>query len=352
MLEARPGALVLEDGRRFEGELLGGEARGEVVFTTVMTGYPEVVTDPSYRDQIVVMCFPEIGIYGHRKEELESAGPQPAALVVRQIFDRDVGSGSIVKYLSDAGRPILSGIDTRSLVRHLRSSGTLLGEIVEGASDGCFESASSETMIRSVATPIPVTVADGDGPVLVVVDYGVKADILRSLSSLHASVRLVPPTTGAADIAALRPDAVILSPGPGDPAELVDWTKEVRKIAEAHPTFGICLGHQLLAQAFGAATFKLKFGHRGGNHPVREDVTARVRITSQNHGYAVDEASLAGSGFTVTHQNANDGTIEGLAHRELPVRSLQYHPEAGPGPRDERPAFARVLREIGVDVHA
>lgn len=351
-MKGRPGSLVLEDGMRYPGTLFGPPASGEVVFTTAMTGYPEVVTDPSYRDQIVVMCFPMIGIYGRTDSELESAGPQVSGLVVRELFDRNVASGSIARYLLDHDRPILTGIDTRSLVRHLRSRGTLLGRLEEPGGTGEFSATPTEEMILSVATPVAKMVSEGTGQRIVVVDYGVKYDILRELAKYDLNVRLVPPTATAREIAAEAPDAVILSPGPGDPADLLAWTREVREIAANHRVFGICLGHQLLAQAFGAKTYKLKFGHRGGNHPVAQTEAHRVHITSQNHGYAVDGESLHGTGFSVTHLNANDRTVEGLAHLDLPIQSLQYHPEAGPGPHDERPAFLRVLNAIGVNVRA
>jgi len=344
----RPGSLVLEDGRRFGGFIHGPAASGEVVFTTVMTGYPEVVTDPSYRDQIVVMCFPEIGIYGYERDVLESATAQVAGLVVRDYFDRHEGSGSIASYLERSGKTVLSGVDTRALVRHIRSCGTLIGRIDEGEGVPPGHGTSTEEMIIEVATSTPRTVAHGDTCRVVVVDYGVKADILRALTRLGAHVRLLPPTSTVADISAEDPDGVILSPGPGDPADLPGFAAEARKIAERWPTFGICLGHQLLASGFGGGTYKLKFGHRGGNHPVSEVETRRVYITSQNHGYAVDQDSIVKRGLAVTHLNANDGTVEGLSHRELAVRSLQYHPEAGPGPRDERPAFRRVLSDLGV----
>ncbi len=345
MVNGRPGRLVLEDGTVFEGTLYGPPRAGEVVFTTAMTGYPEVATDPSFRDQLVVMCFPLIGIYGQRESEHQSGQPHVAGMIVHELVDRQDGDSSLRAYLLAHERPILSGIDTRALVRHLRTHGSLLGAI--GEMDGKpFSRLNTRQMILAAACRTPSTVAEAGAIQVVVVDYGVKRQILTELTRRQVGVRLLPPTSSPDQILAARPDLVVLSPGPGDPADLPDWTAVVAEVAQRVPVFGICLGHQLLASAFGGSTYKLRFGHRGGNHPVRDEASGLVRITAQNHGYAVDEGSLQGGALEVTHRNANDQTVEGLRHRELPIRSLQYHPEAGPGPRDERVAFDRILDEL------
>lgn len=335
----------------FEGILHGPSRAGEVVFTTAMTGYPEVATDPSFRDQLVVMCFPLIGIYGQREAEHQSQQPHVGGMIVHDLIDRTEGDSSLRSYLLAHDRPILSGIDTRALVRHLRTHGSLLGAI--GDTNGKpFSQLHTRQMILAAACQAPSTVAEAGALRVVVVDYGVKRQILTELTRRQVGVRLLPPTSSLEQILAERPDLVVLSPGPGDPADLPDWTAVVAEVAHRVPVFGICLGHQLLATAFGGRTYKLRFGHRGGNHPVRDEASGQVRITAQNHGYAVDEESVSGSALEVTHRNANDQTVEGLRHRELPIRSLQYHPEAAPGPRDERVAFDRILDELVGDRHA
>ncbi len=345
MLDGRPGRLVLEDGAVFEGILHGPARAGEVVFTTAMTGYPEVATDPSFRDQLVVMCFPLIGIYGQREAEHQSHEPHVGGMIVHDLVDRTEGDSSLLSYLLAHDRPILSGIDTRALVRHLRTEGSMLGAIGE-MNGKPFSRLNTRQMILAAACTAPTTVAEAAGLRVVVVDYGVKRQILTELASRKVKVRLLPPTSSAQAVLAERPDLVVLSPGPGDPADLPEWTEVVAMVAERVPVFGICLGHQLLATAFGGSTYKLRFGHRGANHPVRDEASGLVRITAQNHGYAVDEQSLGHGALEVTHRNANDHTVEGLRHRELPIRSLQYHPEAAPGPRDERAAFDRILAEL------
>ena len=345
MLNGRPGRLLLEDGTAFPGVLHGPAKGGEVVFTTAMTGYPEVATDPSFRDQLVVMSFPLIGIYGQRQSEHQSGQPHLGGMIVHELVDRPDGDSSFAAYLLAHDRPVLSGVDTRALVRHLRAHGTLLGVLMEIDQDP-FRALDTRQMILAAACKKAATVAEGERGRVVVVDYGVKRQILAELASRRMTVRLLPPSATLRDILAERPDLVVFSPGPGDPADLPDWAEVVGQVAERVPVFGICLGHQLLASAFGGRTYKLRFGHRGANHPVRENASGRVRITSHNHGYAVDEASLARSGLEVTHVNANDQTVEGMRHRDLPVRSLQYHPEASPGPFDERVAFDRLLGEL------
>lgn len=344
VLKGVPGEIVLEDGFRLSGRLFGPPQWGEVVFTTVMTGYSEVASDPSYAGQIVVMTFPLIGVYGVPLAQLQHEGPTVAALVVRELHlgeDGDIGA-----FLGTAGRPILTDVDTRALVRHLREAGTMWGALLRKGDSPNWQRLSSLQLVRQVAVKEPYVVGPPGGRRLALVDFGVKQDIVRQCIRAGFEVHVFPPDTPAETILAEKPELVVLSNGPGDPAELGAFLPGIRRLAMACPTFGICLGHQLLALAFGARTYRLKYGHRGGNHPVRERASGRVVITSQNHGYAVDPSSLDGTGLMVTHENANDGSVEGIRHRELPVWSLQYHPEAGPGPWDERVVFDRLYHAL------
>lgn len=353
-------ALALADGRVFRGRGFGADASGsgEAVFTTTMTGYQEVCTDPSFRGQIVCMTYPLIGNYGVNSEDNESRQPWIAGLVVREVSDHPSNwraNGTIDAYLARAGIPGIAGIDTRALTRHLRSVGDTRAVLVHNAADlGDDELVArarqaklpgEQDVVGEVRAPERETLGDGPGPHIVVIDCGVKRNIVRSLAQRGARVTVVPYGTSYADIEALAPDGVVVSPGPGDPANLDAGLDVVQHLLEdKKPYFGICLGHQLLARAIGAQTTKLKFGHRGGNHPVIDEETGRVTITSQNHSYVVDgEAFPQGGGWKVALRSLNDGSVEGIRSEELPVLSVQFHPEAAPGPGDNGYLFDRFL---------
>jgi len=334
----------------------------EVVFTTNMTGYQEVFTDPSYNGQIVVMTAPMIGNYGVNDEDGESARPQVAGVVVRELAEHPFNwrsTGHLVEWLEEAQIPVLSGVDTRRLTRHLRSLGSMRGVIGGGAAptgtsrDALAACPSMEglDLASVVSTREPYGWGDPEAPHhIVAYDFGIKRNILRLFAEKGCRVTVVPGDTPAEVAVGLSPDGVFLANGPGDPAAVGYAPSIIRALAEQElPIFGICLGHQLLGLTFGARTEKMPYGHRGGNHPVREVDTGRVLITSQNHGFAVvgDERSVPGApALRVTHVNLNDGTVEGMVHRELPIFAVQYHPEAAPGPHDARPLFAQFLQAV------
>ena len=357
--------LALEDGRLFEGRAFGaeGEASGEVVFNTSMTGYQEILTDPSYAGQIVVMTYPHIGNYGANSEDEESARPYVEGFVAREfsaVQSNWRARETLDAYLKRNAIPGLSDVDTRAIVRHIRTRGALRGilssldldaaRLVERARAlpsmaGC-DLASSVTC----AAPYRWQAPGVDRPFRVVAfDYGVKRNILSNLARVGCDVTVVPGTTTAEDALALRPDGVFLSNGPGDPEPLEYAVSTIERMLGRVPVFGICLGHQLMGLALGGRTFKLKFGHRGGNQPVKNLRTGTVEITAQNHGFAVDPDSLKESSVEFTHVNLNDQTLEGLRHRSIPAFSVQYHPEASPGPHDANylfEDFARMMDEI------
>jgi carbamoyl-phosphate synthase small subunit len=355
--------LALADGRVFRGRAFGAEAdaAGEVVFTTSMTGYQEVCTDPSFKGQLVCMTYPLIGNYGVVADDDESRQPWISALIVREHSDRPSNwrsTGTIDQYLKDHGVPGISGIDTRALTRHIRSVGDTRAVLVRNAANLTDD----ELVERAKSAPLPgeqpvvdevsndqITI-DGsiNGPHIVVLDCGVKRNIIRSLVRRGARVTSVPYGTPYADISALNPDGVIVSPGPGDPANLDEGLDVVRSLLSRQtPYFGICLGHQLLARAIGADTVKLKFGHRGGNHPVLDTRSDHVSITAQNHGYVVKNDSLpSNSGWNVALVNLNDQSVEGFSHESLPVLSVQFHPEASPGPMDNGYLFDQFLEIV------
>ena len=350
------GRLVLEDGSAYPGEVFGAPAAagtcGEVVFNTGMTGYQEIITDPSYAGQIVVMTYPLIGNYGTTLDEAESRRPWVRGFVVREYCVEPShwgGRDTLDAYLREAGVCGLAGVDTRSLTRHLRRHGTVRGVLHSGPApdtQSLTEQARAwqpGDLIGEVSAPAIAAYSQGI-PHIVLVDYGAKANIARTLAALGAGVTTVPAATTAAQVCALHPDGVLLSNGPGDPRVARDALPVIQALlAERLPLFGICLGHQLLGLALGGRTEKMLFGHRGVNHPVLDLRTGRGAITTQNHGYALLAGSLDPALVEVTHKNLNDGSIEGLRHRALPAFSVQYHPEACPGPDDSYSLFEEFL---------
>ncbi len=334
----------------------------EVVFSTNMTGYQEMFTDPSFRGQIVVMTAPQVGNYGINTQDPESAEPQVAGIVVREL-SREYSSwratGDLAGWLAAAEVPILEGVDTRRLTRHLRSWGVMRGVIAAGStpSRAATSALADCPSMEGLDLASRVTTRDryvwGDAQAerhIIAYDFGIKRNILRLFADHGCRLTIVPAATSAEDVLLEKPDGVFLSNGPGDPEAILYAPPAVHTLAiSGTPVFGICLGHQLLALAFGGSTTKMPFGHRGGNHPVRDIASGKVLITSQNHGFAVegDESSVAAAPeLSVTHVNLNDGTIEGLRHSTLPVFGVQYHPEAAPGPHDAVPHFAEFLSAI------
>jgi carbamoyl-phosphate synthase small subunit len=367
----REGLLALADGSVFEGEVLGFDspegrtpaAAGEVVFNTVMTGYQEVLTDPSYAGQMIAFTYPHIGNYGVAPDDYESRRPFCRGVIVRELTGRPSNWRAVeplAGFLRRHGLQVISGVDTRRLTRELRDGGAMPGAFGPvDAGPGSYDEASLVALAQAEPTTdgrdlvAEVTCAApyryGDGPFEVVAyDFGIKRNILRNLARI-ATVTVVPASTPAAEVIEMAPDGVFLSNGPGDPVAVAGATETVRGLLGNLPVFGICLGHQILALALGASTYKLPFGHHGGNHPVRRLATGAVEITSQNHNYAVAPGSFGGS-MQVSHINLNDGVIEGFVCTDVPAFSVQYHPEAGPGPHDARylfGEFAELMRRCG-----
>ena len=367
--ETEPALLALADGATFGGRSIGtpGHTTGEVVFNTSMTGYQEILTDPSYASQLVCLTYPLIGNYGVNSEDVESRRPWAGGLIVRELAglhsnwraNQDLGG-----YLRANGIVAIDEVDTRALTRHLRLHGAQMGAIATGSTGAttlmpaevvglaqAAEPLEAQDLVREVECPQAYTLAaEGTAPHphVVAIDSGVKLNILRQLVARGCRLTVVPATTPAAKVRALAPDGLFLTNGPGDPRRftyLVAMVRELLSAAESLPVFGICLGHQIMALALGAEIFKLKFGHHGGNHPVLDRAKESIAITSQNHGFAVRADSIPGE-MELTHVNLNDDTVEGLAHRERPISSIQYHPEAAPGPHDSMYLFDRFVDSV------
>lgn len=367
MPQTRPAAvLMLEDGTRFDGTSFGatGETAAEIVFNTAMTGYQEILTDPSYAGQIVTLTYPLIGNYGTTAEDDQSACVRAAGLIIRELAG--IGSNhrsnrELHQYLLDAGVMGIEGVDTRELVLKLRTSGAMNGIL----STEDLDSESLLAKLKNVPSMVGLDLVKGvtctkpykfepredyprvDGPAyrVVAIDYGIKRNILELLHAEGFDITVVPAQTSPEEIMSYNPDAIFCSNGPGDPAAVTYAIENLRNLLGQRPMFGICLGQQLMCLALGAKTFKLKFGHRGANHPVHDNLTGKVEITSQNHGFCIDPATLPAE-CEITHVNLNDHTCEGFRHRELPMFAVQYHPEASPGPKDSTYLFTRFRNMV------
>jgi carbamoyl-phosphate synthase small subunit len=366
--------LALEDGRIFRGKGYGAKAEcyGEVVFNTSLTGYQEIFTDPSYAGQIVVLTNPQIGNYGTNPEDNEAVRPFIEGLIVREfspISSNWRSQQAADEYLERFNIPVIADIDTRALVRHLRQHGVMRGVISLIESDpeklvtkaGAIPKMDGTDLARVVSTKqryswnqgpviaypgqMPSKEFDPEGALNVVAyDFGIKQNILRMLIDQGCNVTVVPAETTAEDVLSLKPDGIFLSNGPGDPEPVTYAQQAIRELAGKTPIFGICLGHQLVGLALGGKTYKLRFGHHGGNHPVRQEKTGKIEITAHNHNFAVDPDSLKQSEVELTHFDLNDGTLEGLRHRSMPLFSVQYHPEASPGPHDSHYLFGDFVK--------
>ena len=348
--------LILEDGTIMIGEAFGGEIDkiGEVVFNTGMTGYQEILSDPSYCGQIITMTYPLIGNYGINRDDFESIMPSLAGLIVKELadFPSNWRSGfSLDEYMKIKNIPGISGIDTRKLTRMIRERGTVKGVICSITKDPEMmlhqvrATVLPKNQVQKVSTKKPYP-SPGRGHRVVVVDFGMKHGILRELNNRGCDVIVVPHNTTAEEIMTLCPDGIMLTNGPGDPENVPEAIEMIKEVLGKVPLFGICLGHQLFALACGAETEKMKFGHRGSNHPVKDLRTGKVALTSQNHGYTVNPDSVIGTEMEITHIALNDGTVEGLKHKEFDAFTVQYHPEASPGPEDANYLFDQFITMI------
>lgn len=350
------GYLVLENGRFFEGNWIGKAcpSGGEVVFNTSMTGYQEILTDPSYKGQVVVLTYPLIGNYGIDLAVSQSAKIQASGLILGECCEKPshwASNLSLEAYLKQAGISGLVNVDTRALTKELRTHGTMRGCMVTNPSHSkayfkhVNQQVASLPPVYMTTTPFAYELQVNQVPTarVAVMDYGIKQGILKAMLSKGFEIKVFPASTSAETVLSWQPDGIFLSNGPGDPAQLTSIIHQVSLLAQHKPTFGICLGHQLLCHAFGAQTEKLKFGHRGANHPVKDLVYDKVVMTAQNHGYVVVEGTINPERLEVSHYNVNDGSIEGVRHKYLPVFSVQYHPEASPGPSDSLYLFDAFL---------
>ncbi|MEW6621922.1 MAG: glutamine-hydrolyzing carbamoyl-phosphate synthase small subunit [Bacillota bacterium] len=353
------GVLVLEDGTVFHGESCGkpGQTGGEVVFSTAMTGYQEVFTDPSFAGQIVALTYPLVGNYGISACYQEAARAAARGIIIKEEAV-DISGGAKVKrlsqFLEENDLVGIKGVDTRTLTKHLRTHGTMRGIIstLETPVDVLVQMARELPLISEQKLTEQVSTADryilpGSWPTVAVLDLGVKSNSIRTLSKLGCTVVVLPAYSTPGDIMAVEPDGLFISNGPGDPKSIPQVTETVRSLLGCLPMMGICMGHQILALALGADTYKMKFGHRGGNQPVKDLATGRVYITSQNHGFSIRPESLPHD-TVVTHINLNDGTIEGIKHKHLPLFSVQFHPEGAPGPRDTTNLFIDFMRNMSL----
>lgn len=365
--------IALEDGTVFEAHSFTGpgEAVGEIVFNTSMSGYQEILTDPSYTGQIVTMTYPLIGNYGVNPEDMESSAIHPKALLVKEynaIPSNYRANRSLADFLNEYRVLGVEHFDTRALVRHIRTAGALKGTVSteDLDRDSLIEKARQwpglvgRDMVKRVSCTRPYTWSDNgpvpgtipehappdSGPLVVAFDFGIKYNQIRILEKKGCRVQVMPATTSASDVLAMNPDGIFLSNGPGDPAGVIGVVETIQELLGRKPIFGICLGHQMLGLAYGGTTYKLKFGHRGGNQPVKDLITGRVEITSQNHGFCVDMDSLDPELVELTHINLNDQSCEGMRHKEYPAFSVQYHPEHAPGPHDAEYLFDRFLEMI------
>lgn len=347
--------LILGNGSVLEGKAFGyiGESVGEVVFNTGMTGYQEILTDPSYHGQIVTMTYPLIGNYGINLDDIESEKVQVKALIVRELCKNPSNwrcEMDLDGYLKQNKVMGIEGIDTRALTKILRNNGTMKGiittaELTDEEAKEKLKEFSNENAVESV-TSKAVYEIKGEGKHIAVIDFGVKSNILRSFQKRNCHLTVFPATAIPEEILSVNPDGIFLSNGPGDPKYLTDIIENIKELIGKKPIFGICLGHQLLSLSLGGTTSKLKFGHRGSNHPVKDFITNKVYITSQNHGYVVGISDLPKE-MVVTHVNLNDSTVEGMQHKTLPIFSVQFHPEACPGPEDTEYLFDRFLKMTG-----